>query len=380
MKRFRIRIAVKLPPGSDLLAALTVMYGLSVASYWILLTPDLVGILVAIGVSLGIWICAALVLLFGYPAHANPPSIWITRWQSKRLSIFWWISAIATLVATADLLQSAYLTTLVRDEVTLGTLRGDFFQTEDFRSLTGKICGLLFVPFALLSAVKYRLDGRWIPLISAFVLAAMYSLLMGGRGQIIFFVLAIAPAMLRRLSITKIAVAAICLLYGLELIHTVRTPDIYQNRSGSSIAQYISTPWYGLNLLLTSEQSEYATDLFHIGAPFPLDEIPFAIFGNYGNLYGGMGHLVHTFGILGAPLYFLMVTSLFLCALRVHARSLLEQTILQYHAFMYFGFLIFHDMTIFYSSFLGAFLLIPALRIRIKGSRLQDIKSLPSAV
>lgn len=265
----------------------------------------------------------------------------------------WVMCALSVIVSTADLAKSAYLTTLVRDEVTLGTIRGDFFQTEDFRSLAGRITGQLFMPFVCLTAILFRFTGGKLQLFVAFLITATYSLLMGGRGQIVFFALALVPSLIVRVSPYGILGVAGCLVMLLGFVHEIRTPGGGQG-IWLSIGQYLSTPWMGIDLLLQGKHSIGTPNFIQTGAPNVLEEFPFPVFGNYGNLFGGVGQLLYEFGWLGAGLYFSAVVLTFCIAGWLSRNAPFARAGLQSLAFLYFTFFLFHDLTVFYPSFVLA--------------------------
>ena len=286
----------------------------------------------------------------GHNSYAKPQ-------DARNLYIAWGICLLSVLISTVDLAQSAYLTTLVRNEVTLGTIRGDFFQSEDFRSTTGRITGQLFIPFACLSAVLFRFTGSKAQLLLAFLVASAYSLLMGGRGQIIFFALAVLPSLLARMSLARVMGLAGALILLLGFVHEIRTPGGGQG-IWLSIGQYLSTPWVGLDALIQGKHLITPPVLLRLGAPDILEKFAFPVFGNYGNLFGGLGQLLYAFGWIGALLYFFALVTVLCFAGWLCSNAPFARTGLQSLAFLYFSFFLFHDLTIFYPSFVLALFMV----------------------
>lgn len=346
------------------------LYALSVSSFATTLTPGIEAIVLATLAGAFITATAAITIPFS-PKNSTAPKLHQSDLYST-LRFGWLVSIALTIYSIADLAQSVYLTTLIRDEVTLGTIRGDFFQTENFRSAGGRIAGQAFVTFSCLTAVLFRFSGEWRRLIAAFIVAATYSLLMGGRGQIIFFSLAVLPSLLARVSMAKVLMLVGALIGLLGFVHEIRTPGGGQGTL-QSISQYLATPWWGLTTLTLQDQPEYQINLLRDGAPNVLENHAFPIFGNFGNLFGGTGQLLYTFGWIGGPAYFILIAIVFCILKRMSSESPLLSAMLQSLAFMYFSFFLFHDLTIFYSSYtLGlAIVFILALVRRLPKIRLK---------
>lgn len=325
-----------------------ILYAFSIVSFAVTLNPEFEVIILA--ALAGAFITATAAITIPSIGKNSKTS---ELHQSNLYSILrlgWLMSIVLIIYSIADLAQSVYLTTLIRDEVTIGTIRGDFFQTEDFRSTGGRIAGQAFVIFSCLTAVLYRFSGEWRRLIVAFIVAATYSLLMGGRGQIVFFSLAIMPSLLARVSTTKVLMIVGALIGLLGFVHEIRTPGGGQGIL-QSISQYLATPWWGLTTLTLQNQQEYQINLLRGGAPNILENYAFPIFGNFGNLFGGTGQLLYAFGWIGGPAYFLLIVCVFFMLREISSGNPLLRAMLQSLAFMYFSFFLFHDLTIFYSSY-----------------------------
>lgn len=358
---------------TKIILCIGLLYFLSIASFTAALNVNFEALILIILASAFITATAAIAIPSTGENFKTPELNQSSLYSMLRLG--WLLSTALTIYSITDLAQSVYLTTLIRDEVTIGTIRGDFFQTEDFRSTGGRIAGQAFVIFACITAVLFRLSGGWLRLIVAFIVAGTYSLMMGGRGQIVFFSLAVMPSLLARVSLAKVLAIVGALIGLLGFVHEIRTPGGGQGIA-QSIIQYLSTPWWGLTILTLQNQPEYQIDLLRGGAPNILENYAFPIFGNFGNLFGGTGHLLYAFGWIGGPLYFILVATVFIVLKKMSNKSPPLRAMIQSMAFMYFSFFLFHDLTIFYSSYnLSLVIIFAAALIR----RLPKILPMPTS-
>ena len=197
---------------------------------------------------------------------------------------------------------------------------------------------------------------------------------MGGRGFMIFFILIACPAFFERMSISKIIALLAFLLIALGLIYSLRTIDPSDNSIWSSTAQYIGSAWYGFSLATSGYPETNHLSWFLLGSSDVLEFFPYPIFSGFGNLFGGMGQLIHSYGLVGGPLVLLANTLIFIGLTYKSPKGSVVNMYVQHLSFLYFIFFLFHDLSIFLPSYLIALTHIFLLKLMKK----QDTKTILS--
>jgi oligosaccharide repeat unit polymerase len=344
------------------------IYICSFLCYLILLNNDLETLIISFISILLVSICA-LSVFFILDLHikkSRARSSLIDNDILSKLYLIWRLTLIFLLIAIIDLYYVVYLNAALRDEFTLATIRGDFFDLDNHRSIYGRIAGLSFIIFSIISSIIFRLNGKWFRFIVSFSLAALFSLLMGGRGQIIFFALIACPALFERLSLWRIILIFLFLFLVLGFVYSLRTIDNSETNFIVPFAQYISSPWFGMGLLFSNYPGGNNLELLSFGAPYVLEYVAYPIFGGYGNVYGGMGQLIHSFGLIGGVIYLLCNSLFFIIFSYFNKKKVIFNIYMQHLVFLYFIFFIFHDLTVFYPSYLAAILFLFYIKVAFR--------------
>lgn len=281
------------------------------------------------------------------------------------------------LIASADLTIKIYSIYKEMGAISLVYIRSEQLSGENFRSTIGRIAGLAFIPYILLTASTYISHKKFSALIFMLIISFIYSTLMTGKGHVVMAAIVSIGALLKTQRYKHAAIMASSAIMLMLAIQFFREDTKFLENIFVFV-DYFVQPWEGLWLLLNQE----ITPIHWLppGEQPILESHVFKWQETNANVFTGFGLIIYKYGWIAGALYFFTLASAFKILSLLTSKYHLTAHYTSLLIFLYFAYFMFIDLFIFYNSFIFAVAVGVALAIlehrAIKGKplKLQHLK------